>query len=91
MEKFETGKLSIKGQVVIPASVREMLEIGEGDRLEFIQEGDKIMVKGIKKRSILDAVGLIKTNKPFVDVDEIRDQTRKEIISRDLNRSNKEV
>jgi len=42
------GKLSSKGQVTIPKSVREALGIEPGDELEFEVEGDHFI--GRKKR-----------------------------------------
>ena len=90
MYKVETGKISTKGQVVIPANIRDMLQIGEGDRLEFSQEGDKVIVKGIKKKTILDAIGIIKVDKKFMEVNEIREQVRKDAVSNDLARQLRE-
>jgi looped-hinge helix DNA binding domain, AbrB family len=37
MTKYETGRLSAKGVVAIPKNVRNILGIGEGDKLEFEQ------------------------------------------------------
>jgi antitoxin PrlF len=91
MDRYETGKLSTKGQVVIPAHIREMLDIREGDRMAFLQEGDQITVKGIKKTSILDSIGVIKTDKKFVDIDEIRDQVRLETITSHINNPQQEA
>ena len=80
-----------KGQVVIPTKVRDLLDIREGDRLPFTQEGDKVILQFVKKRSVLDAVGLIKINKEVVYVDKLRDQVRKDVINNDIKRQQKEV
>jgi AbrB family looped-hinge helix DNA binding protein len=87
MTKYETGKLSTKGQVVIPSSIREILDIGEGDRIAFFQEGDQITVKGIKKTSILDSIGVIKIDKKYVDVNKIREEVRLDMIAKEISNS----
>ncbi|XID91588.1 AbrB/MazE/SpoVT family DNA-binding domain-containing protein [Paenibacillaceae bacterium WGS1546] len=88
MLKIETGKLSAKGVVAIPVKVRNLLGIGEGDRLLFEERGDEIVVKGVKRKSILDAYGSLKIDfkEPLVDVRDVRDQVREELIADDLHR-----
>ncbi|MDF2648240.1 MAG: Antidote-toxin recognition MazE, bacterial antitoxin [Paenibacillus sp.] len=84
--KFETGKLSAKGVVAIPVKVRNLLGVEEGDKLEFEQVGDEVIVRGIKKKSIFDAFGIWEIEQPLVDVREVRDQYREEMIADDLAR-----
>lgn len=84
--KFETGKLSAKGVVAIPVKVRNLLGVEEGDKLEFEQVGDEVIVRGIKKKSIFDAFGIWEIEQPLVDVREVRDQYREELIADDLAR-----
>jgi AbrB family looped-hinge helix DNA binding protein len=80
MIKYETGKLSAKGQTVIPLKMRELLGIGEGDRLQFIIKEDSVEVVGVKRKSILDSVGVIKSDKKLDNLDVIRDQVRKDMV-----------
>ena len=88
--KIETGKLSAKGVVAIPIKVRNSLGIEEGDRLEFDELEDGVMVvRGIKRKSILDAFGSIELNEPLADVREIRDQYREQRIADDLTHKEK--
>lgn len=89
--KFETGKLSAKGVVAIPVKVRNILGVEEGDKLEFIQVDNEIVVKGVKRKSIMSAFGSWKSDKPLVDVREVRDQYREELITDDLARQYEEV
>ncbi|MFD0672257.1 AbrB/MazE/SpoVT family DNA-binding domain-containing protein [Cohnella sp. GCM10027633] len=86
--KIETGKLSAKGVVAIPVKVRNLLGIKEGDRLVFEERGEDVVVRGVKSKSILDAFGSldIPFTKPLVDVREVRDQYREEMIADDLQR-----
>ncbi|MEF3310838.1 AbrB/MazE/SpoVT family DNA-binding domain-containing protein [Paenibacillus sp. GYB004] len=86
MKKFETGKLSAKGVVAIPIKVRNLLGVEEGDKLEFEQIGDEVIVRGIKKKSIFDAFGVWDIDESLIDVREVRDQYREELITDDLAR-----
>lgn len=85
MLKIETGKLSAKGVVAIPVKVRNILGIEEGDRLVFEERGEELIVRGLKRKSILDAFGSldIEFTQPLVDVREVRDQYREERIADD--------
>ena len=51
-----TTKVSSKGQVVIPLSVRKRAGIREGERLLAIALGDTIVLKKIVDRSFEEAV-----------------------------------
>lgn len=88
MSKLETGKLSAKGVVAIPVKVRDILGVKEGDRLVFEERGNEVIVRGLKRKSIMDVIGSldIEFKEPLVDVREIRDQIRKERIADDLHR-----
>ncbi len=44
MEQIFT-KVSSKGQVVIPAAIRESLGIGRGTRVAFLQEGSRVILE----------------------------------------------
>jgi AbrB family looped-hinge helix DNA binding protein len=40
-----TAKLTSRGQTTIPKSVREALRLQPGDRVEFILEGDRVVLR----------------------------------------------
>ncbi len=44
------GKLSKKGQIVIPKDIRERFEIKPGDAVIFKIQGDKIVLEKIQER-----------------------------------------
>ncbi|MHA1519065.1 MAG: AbrB/MazE/SpoVT family DNA-binding domain-containing protein [Promethearchaeota archaeon] len=59
------GKLSKRGQIVIPKQIREMTNIEPGDTIKFtIRENQIIMekVEPIEERSMVD---FLKNGKPF--------------------------
>ena len=42
---MESAKVTAKGQVTIPKSIRELLEIKEGSKILFIQIGNDVIIK----------------------------------------------
>ena len=61
MELLETVKVSSRGQIVIPESIREDLEIKEGTKLILVEENGRIIVekeeqflKELKKKRMSD-------------------------------------
>ena len=42
---MELAKVTTKGQITIPKSIRELLELKEGSKIIFIQKGKDIIIK----------------------------------------------
>lgn len=40
--------ITVRGQTVIPAAVRKQFRLGPSDRLEWIMEGDRIIIVPVK-------------------------------------------
>ncbi|MGO0058821.1 AbrB/MazE/SpoVT family DNA-binding domain-containing protein [Brevibacillus fluminis] len=73
-----TSKLSAKGQVVIPAEIRKIMGLEEGDSVRYIINGDgEIKLVPIKRASVLDLFGSLQPTKPVSrDFAEMRDKMR---------------
>lgn len=41
---MEISRISSKGQVTIPKSIRDLLKLNEGDRVAFIEENGKVVI-----------------------------------------------
>ena len=41
---MELAKITSKGQITIPAAIRKLLGLKEGDKVLFIQEGSKVVI-----------------------------------------------
>lgn len=67
-------KISSKGQVVIPISLRMKFNLLDGDLLEIFEDGDHISLRPIQQTFASDLAGIIKTQIPFKPVKELRDQ-----------------
>lgn len=73
--------LSSKGQITIPKSVRESLNLQTGDTVALIQVNDEIILKPIKK-TIFDLVGSIPAHDPPLSEKEIREATIEYVVNR---------
>ncbi len=61
MKNVYYSTISVKGQITIPASLREILELNEGERVMFELSNDRIVVK--KARKLEDLAGIFATGK----------------------------
>ncbi len=64
---MSTVTVSDKGQVVIPAAIRQRLGIAPGSKLDFELEGDSIRVRilrTIKQTRPEDGFGLLRCDRP---------------------------
>jgi AbrB family looped-hinge helix DNA binding protein len=68
-----------KGQVTIPKPFRDNLHIKEGDSLVFEMKGDMLILKKMKRKSILSLGGIAKGRK--VGIGDEREFTKK-VVSR---------
>jgi len=48
--------LTKKGQITLHKNIREKLGLKEGDRVNVVCEGDEIIMKKVKEKSIVDSV-----------------------------------
>lgn len=48
---IEMGKISSRGQVAIPADIREQLGLDEGTKVLFFTEQDTLMMKKVTEQS----------------------------------------
>ncbi len=51
MADVSIGKVSSRGQVAIPAEIREKMHLKDGEKILFYLEGDSLMVKKITSLS----------------------------------------
>lgn len=74
MKKITT--ITKKGQVTIPQIVREKLQVGYGDKVEFtLNDRGEIVIQPVK--ADLDSIyGVLEDNKPELDLEKQREATR---------------
>jgi antitoxin PrlF len=80
-----TSTLSQKGQVKIPAKIRDYIDAKAGDQIQFVIEGDNVFVNVVKKKknSLLALFGAMppKAGEPNLSWEEIRRGAKEEMIS----------
>jgi len=57
-----SSSVTAKGQVTIPAELREKLGIKPGDRVGFVDEGDKVLLQR-QETAIESMFGIVKARK----------------------------
>ncbi|MBI5253096.1 MAG: AbrB/MazE/SpoVT family DNA-binding domain-containing protein [Euryarchaeota archaeon] len=71
-------KLSSKGQVVIPAEIRESFELYEGDRLLIERKDSDIVIKPVAKLSRLKGIDKGAWKDTSKEIDKMREEWDKE-------------
>lgn len=59
MESFEVTKLSSKGQVVLPQTIRTKLDLDEGMKFIVLAQGDTVILKKISLPTLAHAKRLL--------------------------------
>jgi antitoxin PrlF len=70
-----TSSLSSKGQVTIPLAVRRRLGLKEGDRVEFVMEGDDTILRPVRsgQNPFTEYIGAVPV---FADMAEVNSWVR---------------
>lgn len=76
-----TATLTSKGQITIPSLVRAELNVGPGDRVEFVKIADNRFEVVAATKDITQIRGMISTNHT-VSIDEMNAAIRKKASSR---------
>ena len=76
-----TATLTSKGQITIPALVRAELNVGPGDRVEFVKISDNRFEIVAATKDITQIRGVINANHP-VSIDEMNAAIRKKASNR---------
>ncbi len=59
-ETIEIGKISSRGQVSIPQTIRKALDLKEGEKVIFVLEGNVLTIKKISDISFSDITNPLK-------------------------------
>ena len=60
--EVSVGTVTSKGQVTIPKEIRETLGVNEGDKLIFLVEGDKVVLRKVGSEKLTD---ILSRRKPW--------------------------
>jgi AbrB family looped-hinge helix DNA binding protein len=74
------AKVSKKGQVTIPKTIREKLNIENEGAVLFLVENDEVKIKGVPIKSVAELAGsLNKYVKEYKPLKDMRKQTKRKI------------
>lgn len=51
----ELAKITSKGQITIPVSIRKLLGVKDGDKVLFLQEGNRVFMMNASVNALLEA------------------------------------
>lgn len=71
-------KLSSKGQIVIPAEIREYLKLDEGDKVLIEKKNHDIVIKPVAKLSRLKGIDKGAWKNTSKEIDKMREEWDKE-------------
>ena len=73
---MELAKITSKGQITIPIAIRKKLSLKDGDKVLFVQEGNKIIMMNASINALL------KAQKEFIGVaDELNLKTEQDVVN----------
>ena len=74
----KTTTVTSKGQVTIPAEVRDYMDIKPGDRLLFVRDAERVYIERLPRKSTSDEVfGILRRpGQPPLDVEQARSEAR---------------
>ena len=79
---MQKAKVTFKGQVTIPREVRKALAIEEGDSVIFMVEGDRAILRPIKKRPLMELYGALPATRPYPGFEAVRKEIKSKIAGR---------
>jgi len=59
---METGVVTSKGQIVVPARIRKKFGIRKGTKIAFIERDGKLIIQPLNKSYFLSLAGILGTN-----------------------------
>ena len=52
--RMELAKVTSKGQITIPAAIRKLLGVKDGDKVLFVQEGNKVVMMNASVDALME-------------------------------------
>jgi len=75
-------RITSKGQVTIPVEIRRELDLQPGDELVFRLQGSEMLVRGLRKRSLVELRGALPATRPYPGRDEVRTEVKRALARR---------
>ena len=76
------AKLTSKRQITIPKEIAQKWGVEKGDGVLFLERGDEIIVRPVKRRDLLSLRGSVPAEQPALSSSEIRKRVQTERAGR---------
>lgn len=76
------AKLTSKRQITIPQEIARKWGVEKGDGVLFLERGNEIIVRPVKRRDLLSLKGSVPAERPALSSSEIRKRVRAERAER---------
>jgi antitoxin PrlF len=86
---MKKGKITYTGQVTIPKNIRTALSIKEGDSVIFSVEGERAIVRPLKKKALEDFYGSLPATQPYPGQEAVRREVHEKMARRFQKESKK--
>ena len=83
MESVEVTTMTSRGQVVIPQTVRQALELGSGTKFVVVGEGDTVILKKIGGPPVEELKALLAQSRSLARRKSLRKSDLKDAIARE--------
>lgn len=83
MESIEVTTMTSRGQVVIPQTVRQALELGSGTKFVVVGEGDTVILKKIGGPSVEELKALLVQSRGLARKKQLKKSDLKDAVARE--------
>ncbi|MFB6181592.1 MAG: AbrB/MazE/SpoVT family DNA-binding domain-containing protein [Candidatus Magasanikbacteria bacterium] len=84
------AKITTKGQVTIPAPIREKLGLNAQDKIVFELVNGDLKLKPVTKKDFMDLAGSVEHKDEEIDFDELREKMEKDKAKEIIKEGNEE-
>ena len=78
------AKIYPKGQIVIPAILRQKYGLEIGESVEILPEEGYLKIKRVKTNNLMNLAGVVKSKKPFPNKKDINKIVKDSVVKRNL-------
>jgi len=79
---MSVAKVTSKRQITIPQEIARKWNVEKGDGILFLERGNEIVVRPVKRRDLLSLKGSVAAEQPAMSFAEIRERVKSERAER---------
>ncbi len=82
---MSVAKVTSKRQITIPQEIARKWGVEKGDGILFLERGDEVVVRPVKRRDLLSLRGSVPAERPALPFSQIRKRVQAERAERDVD------